>query len=64
MSAFRITFSKLLLGLPFEIAAIDVRNARDPERALKAAELKFERWSGIEDWRLRADVVNVDPRKV
>jgi hypothetical protein len=60
MSAFRVTFSKDILGLHFPVASINVRHARSLERALRAAEIKFTRLYG-EDWRVRADAVAVEP---
>jgi len=55
---YRVTFAKELLGLRFPIASMDVRHARDAERALRAAELRFSRHYGI-DWRTRADVPEI-----
>ena len=34
---------------------MDITRARDPMRALRAAELRFARLHGVEDWRERAD---------
>ncbi len=36
---FRVTFCKEVMGLPFPIASVEVRRARDADRALRAAEL-------------------------
>ena len=60
MATFRVIFSRLLLGVPFPIASIDVRRARDAERAIRAAELRFIRRIGLVDWRERADTVEVE----
>jgi len=58
---YRVSFSKRILGLPFTIASVVVQSARNPEQALRAAQLKFMRWSGISDWRVRADEAKVEP---
>jgi hypothetical protein len=59
LARFRVTFAKELLGLRFPIASVEVRHARDVDRALRVAELKFSRHYGI-DWRMRADVREVE----
>jgi hypothetical protein len=41
LARFRVTFAKELLGLRFPIASVEVRHARDADRALRVAELKF-----------------------
>jgi hypothetical protein len=61
MAAFRVIFSRVLLGVRFPVALIDVRRARDPSRAIRAAELRLIRRIGLEDWRERADTVDVEP---
>ena len=58
---YRISFSKRILGLPFTIASVVVRSARNPDRARRAAQLKFMRWSGIPHWRVRADEAKIEP---
>jgi hypothetical protein len=58
---YRVRFSKLILGLPFTITSVVVQSARNSERALRAAQLKFMRWSRISDWRARADHAKVEP---
>ena len=55
MAGFRVVFSRVLLGVPFPVALIDVRRARDVNRAVRAAELRLIRRMGLEDWRERAD---------
>jgi hypothetical protein len=50
----------VLLGVPFPVALIDVRRARDAHRAVRAAELRLIRRMGLEDWRERADTVEVE----
>jgi hypothetical protein len=56
---FRVTFAKKVLGLRFPIASVEVRRARNPDRALRAAELRFSRRYGL-DWRMRADVEEIE----
>src|SRR4051794_19709019 len=59
LARFRVTFAKELMDLRFPIASVEVRHARDVDRALRVAELKFSRHYGI-DWRMRADVRDVE----
>ncbi len=61
MGGFRVIFSRVLFGVRFPIALIDVRRARDAARAIRAAELKFLRRSGLDDWHYRADTVEAEP---
>ena len=56
---FRVTFAKEVMGLRFPVAFVDVRRARDPDRARRAAELRFSRRYGL-DWRMRANVEEVE----
>ena len=58
---YRVSFSKRILGLPFTITSVVVQSARNSERALRAAQLKFMRWSRIPHWRVRADEAKVEP---
>ena len=58
---YRVSFSKRILGLPFTITSVVIQSARNSERALRAAQLKFMRWSGIPDWRTRADEAEIEP---
>ena len=60
MAGFRVIFSRVLLGVPFPVAFVDVRRARDAGRAIRAAELRLARRIGLEDWRERADIVEVE----
>jgi hypothetical protein len=57
---YRISFSKRVLGLPFTITSVVVQSARNSERALRAAQLKFMRWSRIPHWRVRADKAEIE----
>jgi hypothetical protein len=59
VAGYRVTFAKEVLGLGFPIASMEVRHARDPDRALRAAELRFSRHYGM-DWRMLADVEEVE----
>ena len=58
-AGYRVTFAKVVMGLRFPIASIDVFRARDPDRARRAAELRFSRRFG-QDWRMRANVEEVE----
>jgi uncharacterized protein DUF6894 len=46
--------------------AIDIRHARDADRAVEAAELRYERLHRVHDWTLYADFLEleVDGKKV
>ena len=59
LARYRVTFAKEVLGLSFPIASVEVRRARDVDRALRAAELEFSRRYGM-DWRVRADVREIE----
>lgn len=59
MSHYRIHFAKEILGVPFTVGSVEIANARDPGRALRAAEIRFARQHGVIDWRERADVADV-----
>jgi hypothetical protein len=56
---YRVTFPREVMGVRFPIASVDVRRARDPDRARRAAELRFSRRFG-QDWRMRAKVEEVE----
>ena len=55
MPNYRVEFAKDILGVPFTVGAVDIARARGPERARRAAELRFARQHGLGDWRERAD---------
>ena len=55
MPNYRIEFAKEILGVPFPVGSVAIVRARDPMRALRAAELRFARQHGVEGWRERAD---------
>jgi hypothetical protein len=57
-AGYRVTFAQEVMGVRFPIASVEVRRARNADRALRAAELKVSRHYGL-DWRMRADVEEV-----
>jgi hypothetical protein len=64
MMYYRVSFFKHLLssdGHPFRCLqqTVEVRRARDPGRAMKAAKRRYERLFQIPDWRLHADIVEL-----
>ena len=65
MGAYRVRFLKTLTnsyGKSFEVCqrSIDVRSARDADRAVDAAKICFERHEHVPRWFLRADYIEVD----
>ena len=58
-AGYRVTFAQEVMGVRFPIASVEVRRARDPDRARRAAELRFSRRFGL-DWRMRANVEDVE----
>jgi len=70
MPSYKISFSKDLLncnGHRFKCLqkAIEIRRARSVERAVRAAERRFARLHRVRDWKLYADLleVEIDGRK-
>lgn len=59
MPNYRIHFAKQILGVPFTVGSVEIALARDPERARRAAELRFARQHGVLDWRERADTTDI-----
>ena len=57
---YRVSFSKRIFGLLFTIASVVVRSARNPDRALRAAKIRFARLFGAPDWRVRADAAEIE----
>ncbi|GJE59812.1 hypothetical protein [Methylobacterium trifolii] len=55
MPNYRVDFAKDILGVPFTVGSVEIQRARDPDRARRAAELRFARQYGLGDWRERAD---------
>ena len=67
MAAYRIRFMKRLNARRERAAepcvwSVNIRIARDAIRAVSAAKRRFERLSGVANWRLKADYVNVEAR--
>jgi len=65
MTGYRVTFFKTVLssnGQAFKCPqeVIHVRHARSPERADQAAQRRYERSSRVRDWRLHADLTEVE----
>lgn len=58
---YRIHFARHILGALLTIGAVAIAPARDPGRALRAAELRFARHFGVADRRERADRVDLAP---
>ncbi|WFT79479.1 MULTISPECIES: hypothetical protein [unclassified Methylobacterium] len=61
MSQYRVQFAKEIMGVPFAVGTVEITRARDPQRAERAAALRFARQHGIEDWRERADRIELTP---
>ena len=64
MTYYRVSFFKHLLssdGHPFRCLqqTVEVRRARCPGRAIKAAKRRYERLCQVPDWRLHADTVEL-----
>ena len=59
MPNYRVQFAKEIMGVPFKVGSVDIMLARDPTRALRAAELRFARQHGVIDWRERADTADL-----
>lgn len=59
MPNYRVQFAKQILGVPFTVGSVEIARARDPERAMRAAEIRFARSRGVADWRECADTVDL-----
>ena len=46
MPNYRVQFAKQILGVPFTVGSVEIARARDPERAMRAAEIRFARSRG------------------
>lgn len=57
---YQVCFQRLIWGVPFVIASVDIRRAKSAERAMRAAELRFRREHGLADWRELADRIDVE----
>ena len=71
MARYRVSFFKNLTssdGHPFKCIqkVIDIDCARSVDRAVKAAELRYERLHHVNDWTLHSDCVEleIDGKKV
>lgn len=67
MDCYRVTFFKHLLssdGHPFKCVqrAIEIRRAKNADRAIAAAERRYERLHRVPDWKLYADCFEVEHR--
>lgn len=60
-----VNFYRTYLGVPFALSGgtIEVRSARDEDRAVKAAKRKFARRFGVDDWSMLADDFEVVCRR-
>jgi hypothetical protein len=58
--SYRVTFSKDVMGVPFTVASIVVRNARTIDRAQRAAQLRLMRRRHVDDWRQCADALMIE----
>jgi hypothetical protein len=74
MTCYRVTFFKNLLGsngheLKCPQGTIEIRRARSADRAVQAAEHRFERLRHMRDWKLHADYLELlevgdDPKAI
>jgi len=65
MNCYRVTFFKNLLssdGHPFKCiqGVVNVRHARNADRAVEAAELRYGRLHRVHDWTLYADFLELE----
>jgi hypothetical protein len=68
MTAYHVKFFKHLLnssGHPFKVLQriIDIRRSKSRERALEAAQHRFERAEHMPDWKMHADTIEVQADK-
>jgi hypothetical protein len=66
MTSYRVTFFKDLLnsdGHNFKCpqCTVEIRRARNAERAVEAAKRRFERLRQIHDWKSYADYFELEP---
>ena len=69
MSRYLVTFFKHLLSSDGHIfkspqQTIEIRRAKSIERAVQAAERRYERLCNLPHWALHADTLEVDDKKV
>lgn len=65
MALYRVRFFKTLLssdGHPFKCLQqiIEVHRAKDADRAVKAAQRRYERLKRVRDWKLHADLIETE----
>ena len=65
MTAYRVSFFNELTnssGKLFKVCqrSVDIRTARSPERAIEAAKKRFARLEHVGEWRLHAQLVEVE----
>ena len=58
----RIGFYRDVFGVPFKVArgTVEIHSARNLDRAVEVAKIRFAWASRIPDWRLRADHIEVE----
>jgi hypothetical protein len=61
-----VHFYRKILGVPFSVAqgTVEIGCARDEARAVLAAQRRFERRLGIQDWKMRADSFDISTKPV
>jgi hypothetical protein len=65
MAGYRVTFFKNLVssdGHPFKCLqhTVEIRLAKSRERAIRAAQRRYERRTKVHDWRLHADLFETE----
>jgi hypothetical protein len=65
MTQYRVAFFKHLLssdGHPFKCLqhTVEIRRAKNADRAIRAAERRYERLCHLSDWRLHADTFELE----
>jgi hypothetical protein len=65
MASYHVKFFKVLLsseGHQFKVLQrkIAIRRSKSPQRAEKAAQRRFERAEHVRDWRLHADMIEME----
>lgn len=61
-----VHFDRKILGVPFSVAqgTVETVCARDEARAVLAAQRRFERRLGIQDWKMKADSFDISTKPV
>ena len=65
MTCYRVRFFKDLVNCdkqPFKCIqrVVDIRHARSRERAIRAAELRYQRLHHVHNWKLHADCLELE----